>query len=399
MAATDAAPLRACGVGCWRRAGAPCSAGLLAAARCSAVDAARRQTPRRMVHSYDGGGVTATGPALLVRKNLADKVSRSPAATTSTSVSNASIDVVTTASPYKETRNDLRTSASNYVVRDTLITVLAATQPGARLRRRCHQRRRRAGRLRRHDHRRLGFTRGADEVGKKGTDGYFDHATHWHYRARRDADPEPDLADASANFEAISDDGYPRQPLPRGARLRRRGARTQPAHPLQPRRSSCAPSATWASATWCAAAYRYFWDNWAITAHTVELGYSPLLRQGLAGRCLRALLHPARRAVLQRQRQRRDRLRHAQPAAQHLQRASAWAATVTYTAKRCPAATTVKLTGALEHVSFKYSDFTDVRTGQPYSFDALLLQLFVSADLLKETGCHVDSMRQVCCWA
>ena len=60
-----------------------------------------------MAHIYNGGGVTAYGPALLVRKSIADKVSLTGTYYVDT-VSNASIDVVTTASPYKETRNELR---------------------------------------------------------------------------------------------------------------------------------------------------------------------------------------------------------------------------------------------------------------------------------------------------
>lgn len=52
---------------------------------------------------YDGGGVVVDGPALLVRKQFLDKVSLS-ANYLLDMVSSASIDVVTTASPYTEER-------------------------------------------------------------------------------------------------------------------------------------------------------------------------------------------------------------------------------------------------------------------------------------------------------
>ena len=56
-----------------------------------------------LYHCYDGGGVTIDGPSLLVRKKFAEKY-----AVTANyyvdMVSSASIDVVTTASPYKEER-------------------------------------------------------------------------------------------------------------------------------------------------------------------------------------------------------------------------------------------------------------------------------------------------------
>jgi len=56
-----------------------------------------------LYHRYDGGGVTIDGPSLLVRKKFAEKYSVS-ANYYVDMVSSASIDVVTTASPYKEER-------------------------------------------------------------------------------------------------------------------------------------------------------------------------------------------------------------------------------------------------------------------------------------------------------
>ncbi len=76
-----------------------------------------------MSHVYNGGGVTATGPALLVRKSLADKVSLSGSYYVD-SVSNASIDVVTTASPFKEKRTAYGLGV-DYAARDSLITLSA----------------------------------------------------------------------------------------------------------------------------------------------------------------------------------------------------------------------------------------------------------------------------------
>jgi hypothetical protein len=56
-----------------------------------------------LFHSYDGGGVTIQGPSVLVRKQFAGKFSAS-ANYYVDKVSSASIDVVTTASPYDEER-------------------------------------------------------------------------------------------------------------------------------------------------------------------------------------------------------------------------------------------------------------------------------------------------------
>jgi hypothetical protein len=58
-----------------------------------------------MYHYYDGGGVQVGGPALLVRKGVGGKTAVS-AGYYADSISSASIDVVTTASPYRDQRNE-----------------------------------------------------------------------------------------------------------------------------------------------------------------------------------------------------------------------------------------------------------------------------------------------------
>ena len=64
-----------------------------------------------MYHRYDGGGVTIDGPSLLVRKKFAEKVAVS-ASYYMDMVSSASIDVITTASPYKEERKQFGAGVS-----------------------------------------------------------------------------------------------------------------------------------------------------------------------------------------------------------------------------------------------------------------------------------------------
>src|SRR5512143_3420545 len=157
-------------------------AGLLGGALPSAPATAvtlPEDTAEALYHLYDGGGVTAQGPALLVRKSLADKVSLSGTYYVDM-VSNASIDVVTTASPFKETRTEYGVGA-DYAYRDSLLSVSYSDSNEP-------------------DYKaqglsidasqevfggmttiKLGFTRGKDDVGKKG-EGFFDYAKHWRYR-------------------------------------------------------------------------------------------------------------------------------------------------------------------------------------------------------------------------
>ncbi len=58
-----------------------------------------------LYHRYDGGGVVIDGPSLLVRKQLGQSVSLSGNYYVD-SITSASIDVVTTASPYREEREE-----------------------------------------------------------------------------------------------------------------------------------------------------------------------------------------------------------------------------------------------------------------------------------------------------
>jgi hypothetical protein len=82
-----------------------CTLASFALVASSAVHAAVLPDDRADVlyHRYDGGGVTIDGPSVLLRKKFAEKYSVS-ANYYVDMVSSASIDVMTTASPYKEER-------------------------------------------------------------------------------------------------------------------------------------------------------------------------------------------------------------------------------------------------------------------------------------------------------
>src|SRR5512143_4365247 len=76
---------------------------LLALTRVSVAGVLPEDRADVLLHSYDGGGVTIQGPSLLVRKQFAQKFSVSGNYYVD-KVSSASIDVITTASPYHEER-------------------------------------------------------------------------------------------------------------------------------------------------------------------------------------------------------------------------------------------------------------------------------------------------------
>lgn len=74
-----------------------------------------------LYHSFDGGGVEITGPSLLFRKNIKDKVGVR-ANYYVDMISSASVDVLATASPYSEERTQIGVGA-DYLHNKTLMSL------------------------------------------------------------------------------------------------------------------------------------------------------------------------------------------------------------------------------------------------------------------------------------
>jgi len=74
-----------------------------------------------LYHSYDGGGVQVTGPSILVRKSIGKSVSVSGNYYVD-AITSASIDVVTTASPYEEQRTETAVGV-DYLHADTTMGI------------------------------------------------------------------------------------------------------------------------------------------------------------------------------------------------------------------------------------------------------------------------------------
>lgn len=341
-----------------------------------------------MFHLYDGGGVQAAGPALLVRKSLFEKVSLS-AGYYVDAVSNASIDVVTTASKYSETRQQFDLGL-DYAVRDTLIHLSGSqgTEPdyeaqtvGLDVSQEVFSGMTNIS---------LGFTEGHDRVGQKGLPDYFDHAKHWQYRLGATQVLTPRWL-ASANVEAIADEGFLGSPyrVARvfGAAVPERMPRTRSGRALKLR--AIGDVSDWFTGRfggWGAgqrhavhADYRYYWDNWGIKAHTVEGGYSRYFGDAwLADTWLRFNRQSA--ALFYSDNAEHESLYITRN--RQLGSFNTWSVggRATYTYAKVPGRYEVKLAGSLELVRFDYSDFTDIRTGKPYAFNGALLQLYLTAN-------------------
>jgi hypothetical protein len=370
VAATRAA------VGLWRRLLALLGSllgGFLATSPARAVDLPEDKA-ETLYHVYSGGGVTAQGPAVLVRKSLFDKVSLSGSAYVD-SVSNASIDVVTTASKFHETRVEYGLAA-DYVYRDSQITVSGLTS-------------------REPDYTAntgsvdvsqevfggmttvaLGFTRGDDKVLKHNSPEFHDYAKHWQYRLGVTQILTPRWL-VSFNAEALSDDGFLGSPyrVARvfGAAVPERNPRTRSARAVNLRLIG-----DLGSRNSMHLGYRYYRDTWGITANTAELGYSQYVGQSwLADIYVRyytqtkALFYFDNAATATTYVSRNRQLSDFND--------ESIGAHVSYTVRKVPSRYDVKLNAAVEYTRYKYKDFTDLRTGNLYGYSASVVQVYLSA--------------------
>ena len=327
-----------------------------------------------LIHSYSGGGVNAYGPALLVRKSVADRFSLTGTYYLD-AVSNASIDVVTTASKYHEVRNEFGLSA-DYVYRDSQVTIGATTsrEPDYTAN---------AGSV---DVTQevfggmtsvsLGFTRAADKVGKHNAPEFSDTARHWQYRLGITQILTPRWI-MSANAEALSDDGYLGSPYRSarvfGAFVPERNPRTRSARAFKLRLIGDLGSRDSIHAD-----YRYFTDTWDIKAHTAEFGYSRYFGDTfLADTFLR--YYTQKHALFYSDNAQTETVFVSRNRQLSTFNSIGLGAKLAWTVKKVPGKYDVKLNGSYEFVHFKYSDFTDVRTGGAYAFNASVLQLFVTA--------------------
>ena len=347
--------------------------GLLAAGGARAVDVPEDRA-EAMFHSYSGGGVTANGPALLVRKSVADRISLTGSYYVD-AVSNASIDVVTTASPYRETRTEY-TLGADYAYRDSQLSLSTTSS---------HEPDYTANRVSLDATQEvfggmttvsLGFTRGADKVGKHNAPEFADTATHWQYRLGATQILTPRWI-ASVNVEALADDGFLGSPyrVARvfGAAVPERNPRTRSARAVKFRVIGDLGSRDALHAD-----YRYYRDTWEIKAHTVELGYSRHFGDAwLADTALR--YYSQTRALFYSDNASSETTYVSRNRQLSTFNDVSLGAKLAWTAWKAQGKYEVKLNGGYEFVRFKFSDFTDIRTGQLYAYNASVLQLYVSA--------------------
>jgi hypothetical protein len=230
-----------------------------------------------LYHRYEGGGVTIDGPSLLVRKKFAENYSVS-ANYYVDMVSSASIDVLTTASPYSERRkqgslaldalngktqyslsfansdeSDYTANTASFDVSQELFGDLTTLS--------------------------LGFSRGWDEVRRNGDPDFEEPVDRRSYRVGLSQIITPSLMMGLA-IETITDEGFLNNPY-RSVRYLDAGSPAgfafQPeAYPNTRTSNAAALNARYFLPYRAVlhGEYRFFTDTWGIDAHTVRLGYT-----------------------------------------------------------------------------------------------------------------------------
>jgi hypothetical protein len=344
-----------------------------------------------LFHSYDGGGVTIQGPSLLVRKEFAGKFSAS-ANYYVDKVSSASIDVVTTASPYTEERTQysvgldylhdrwlmnigFTTSEENDFVADTFSIGISQDLFGDLTTIS------------------LGYSLGSDEVGRRGDDTFSDTVDRQHYRLGLSQILTRNLL-LGLSFESITDEGFLNNPyrsvryLDSGSPL---GYSYEPE--LYPRtRTSDAGSLRMRYYLPYRAAlhaeYRSYADSWDIRADTFEIGYTHPIAGGWT-------VEGKLRAYSQ---DRAEFFSDLYPTAQYQNFIARDKELSTFTSQTIRLGASYDILEAgwkfvergsvsffYDHITFDYEDFRDLTQsgGVPgdepfYSFDADVIQVFVS---------------------
>jgi hypothetical protein len=236
-----------------------------------------------LVHSYDGGGVTIQGPSVLVRKQFAQKFSVSGNHYVD-KVSSASIDVVTTASPYEEERtqnsvgldylhdrwmmnigftsseeNDYKADTFNFGISQDIFGDLTTVS--------------------------LGYSLGNDVVGRRGVPTFQEDTQRQHYRFGVSQILTKDLL-LGFSFETITDEGFLNNPY---RQVRYLDTTTPQGYSYEPEtyprtRSSDAGAIRLRYYLPYRAAlhaeYRKYGDTWAIEADTFEIGYTHPIEAG-----------------------------------------------------------------------------------------------------------------------
>lgn len=230
-----------------------------------------------LYHSYDGGGVTIDGPSVLVRKSVGKQTSIAGNYYVD-SVSSASIDVISTASPYTEKREE-KSASVDYLSDDSILSAaytLSEERDFTAKSAHFSFSQQMFGDLTTVN---MGYSRGWDEVRKRDQDDFKKDVDRQHYRINV-SQVVTKNANANLSWETITDEGYLNNPY-RSVRYidatretgygyePERYPRTRTSHAVSVRGKYFLP---YRAAMF--GEYRFFRDTWGIRAFDFEIGYT-----------------------------------------------------------------------------------------------------------------------------
>jgi len=235
-----------------------------------------------LFHAYSGGGVDVSGPSILMRKMFGTRSSMS-ANYYVDSITSASIDVVTSASPYHERREEKAVSG-DFLVNDDHISIgftnseendFSANTASFNI-----------------DHElfgnlttvSIGYSRGWDVIGKRGDSGFSEEAARQSFHGGISQILTRD-AILALNIETVTDSGYLNNPY-RSVRYIDPGSAVgysfEPEH--YPRTHTSTAIALKGRYHLPIRAslfgeYRYYTDSWGVDAWNAALGYTHVYRR------------------------------------------------------------------------------------------------------------------------
>ncbi len=230
-----------------------------------------------LYHFYDGGGQTIQGPSILARKQIGASVSVS-ASYNVDSISGASIDVVTQASPYTETRREIG-AGIDYLRNNTILSFnytnsdendYTANTFGLNISQEIFGGMTTVS---------MGYVRGFDEVGRSDNPDFSADIDRHSWRLGLTQVVTRNLI-AEIAFETISDEGFLNLPY-RQVRYvdpdSATGFSWEPEVYPNTRTSNAVALRSRLHLPYRGAVqtdYRYYEDTWGIKAHSAEVGYT-----------------------------------------------------------------------------------------------------------------------------
>ena len=235
-----------------------------------------------LYHSYDGGGVTISGPSILVQKQVSDSFSLS-ANYYVDMISSASIDVVTTASKYKEERTE-NTLGVNYLRGKSAINVAFTTSEENDFNAKSLHfgvSQDMFGDLTTIS---LGYSRGWDIVGQRGLPSFAEKTDRHNFRVGLTQVLTKKLI-MQAGLETVTDEGYLNNPYRQVRYVDNTAAlgysyqqeiypRTRTSNALSLKAKYFLPYRAAIHGE-----YRMFFDSWGVSANIFEFGYTHPFRK------------------------------------------------------------------------------------------------------------------------